>query len=44
LRLAYDGETDALVYGLLRRDCRFLKENQGGKGGEEIGTKAATGT
>lgn len=44
LRLAYDGQTDALVYGLLRRECRFLKENQGGKGGEEIRTEAATGT
>lgn len=41
LRLAYDGKTDALVYGLLRRDCKFLRENQGGKGGEEIRAKAA---
>jgi RimJ/RimL family protein N-acetyltransferase len=41
LRLAYDGETDALVYGLLRRDCRFLRENQGGLVGEENRTRAA---
>lgn len=44
LRLAYNGKTDALVYGLLRRDCRFLRENQGGISGEEIRPIAATGT
>jgi RimJ/RimL family protein N-acetyltransferase len=41
LRLAYDGETDALVYGLLRRECRFLRENQGGIVGKEIRPVAA---
>lgn len=44
LRCAYDGVNDALVYGLLKRDCRFLKENEGVKGGEEIRAKAASGT
>lgn len=38
LRLAYDGQRDALVYGLLARDCRYL----GAEGhGEEIRASSA---
>lgn len=39
LRLAYDGERDALVYGLLKRDCRYLAA--GGQHGEEKRTDCA---
>lgn len=42
LRLAYDGKTDALVYGLLRADCRFLKDYQGGTNGEKVRAKPTT--
>jgi hypothetical protein len=42
LRRAYDGTTDALVFGLLRDDCRFLAENRaGGLNGEEVTTGTA---
>lgn len=43
LKLAYDGETDALIFGLLKRECRFLRENQGGSsvGKEQRATAAA---
>lgn len=38
LRRGYDGERDALLYGLLREDCRYL----GAEGhGEEIRTSSA---
>lgn len=39
LRLAYDGKTDALVYGLLRAECRFLEGYQGGTNGEKVRAK-----
>lgn len=30
LRLGYDGRRDALIYGLLAKDCRFLRGGAGG--------------
>lgn len=38
LRRGYDGQRDALIYGLLAEDCRFLA---GGLDGEEVGAEGA---
>jgi hypothetical protein len=35
LRRAYDGEYDALVYGLLAENCRFLAGGPGGMSGQK---------
>lgn len=35
LRLGYDGTRDALIYGLLRSDCRFLADDSEMVDGEE---------
>lgn len=40
IRLGYDGRRDALVYGLLRSECRYF----GGLDGEEIRPERATAT
>jgi RimJ/RimL family protein N-acetyltransferase len=37
IRLGYDGRRDALIYGLLASDCRFLA---GGLNGEEVGASS----
>lgn len=45
MRRAYDGQTDALIFGLLREDCRFLGVGIGDKrDGEEDRTSAAPGS
>ena len=43
IRLGYDGHRDALVYGLLKAECRFLADDCGVDDGEER-TEPATGT
>lgn len=45
IRLGYDGRKDALVYGLLRSECRFLTEEIEGEpdGERQPETAAATG-
>ena len=44
MRRAYDGQNDALIYGLLREDCRFLADYSGVKNGQEIRPGSASGT
>lgn len=45
MRRAYDGQSDALIFGLLREHCRFLGGYTGDtRDGGKIGTSAATGT
>lgn len=39
VRLGYDGRRDALIYGLLRSECRFLDE---AIDGQEVGTSSAS--
>lgn len=39
LRLGYDGEIDALIYGLLARECRYLADDSGLTDGQEIGAE-----
>lgn len=42
VRLGYDGRRDALIYGLLRSECRFLAdESEREPDGEEIGPDPA---
>jgi hypothetical protein len=36
IRRGYDGKIDALIYGLLAADCRFLADDSGEQNGEEI--------
>lgn len=36
LRRAYDGELGAMIFGLLKEDCRFLSELRGGMSGKQI--------
>jgi hypothetical protein len=43
VRLGYDGRRDALIYGLLRSECRFLVED-GALDGEEKQPDASSGT
>lgn len=35
VRLGYDGRRDALIYGLLRSECRFLADDSEGIDGQE---------
>jgi hypothetical protein len=42
MRRAYDGETDALIYGLLRQECRFLAEFKEVSRGEKERTSSAS--
>ena len=35
IRLGYDGQRDALVYGLLRSECRYLADDSEGEDGEK---------
>ncbi len=45
LRLGYDGRKDALIYGLLASECRYLAdESEGLKRGKEIRTSSASST
>lgn len=39
IRLGYDGRRDALIYGLLGKDCRYLEGR--GNDGEEVRTESA---
>lgn len=39
LKRAYDGKRDALIFGLLRENCRYL--GTGGSNGEEVGAEPA---
>lgn len=41
LRRAYDGTHDALVFGLLAEECRFLAGSRGLENGQEIRTGSA---
>jgi hypothetical protein len=43
VRLGYDGRRDALIYGLLRSECRFLADEEHADG-EEIGTSGPGST
>ena len=44
VRLGYDGVKDALIYGLLASECRFLADDSGDLNGKEIRTSAAAST
>ena len=45
LRLGYDGFKDALIYGLLAVECRYLSENnEESLDGQEVGTSGTSGT
>jgi RimJ/RimL family protein N-acetyltransferase len=45
LRLGYDGFKDALIYGLLAKECRYLSENNGESlNGKEVRTKGPSGS
>lgn len=42
VRLGYDGFKDALIYGLLRSECRFLADDSEMNDGQEVVTDPAT--
>lgn len=42
VRLGYDGRRDALIYGLLARDCRYLAADSGMTDGQEISADTAS--
>jgi hypothetical protein len=42
VRLGYDGKIDALIYGLLARECRYLADDSGLTDGQEIRTSSAS--
>ena len=44
IRSGYDGRRDALIYGLLRDECRFLKDPTEALDGEEERTRAPAST
>lgn len=44
LRLGYDGRRDALIYGLLARDCRYLAADSGMTDGQEISAASTSST
>lgn len=44
VRLGYDGTRDALIYGLLRSECRFLAGESEREDGEEERSDSAPGT
>src|SRR5215217_4693084 len=44
LRLGYDGKNDALIYGLLARECRYLADDSGIDDGQEIRTGSTGST
>lgn len=41
-RLGYDGRRDAMIYGLLRSECRFLTDDNGMTDGEEQSNTASS--
>lgn len=41
LRMAFDGKRDALIYGLLKSECRFLKDENEEDDGQEIASSTA---
>lgn len=41
VRLGYDGRRDALIYGLLRSECRFLTDDSERENGEKERTSSA---
>jgi hypothetical protein len=43
VRLGYDGQRDALIYGLLRSECRYLTDSERDDG-QEIGASGPAGT
>lgn len=44
VRLGYDGKIDALIYGLLARECRYLADDSGLTDGQEIRADSAEST
>lgn len=44
LRQGYDGKIDALIYGLLASECRFLADDSGDLNGQEVRASAASST
>lgn len=44
IRLGYDGRRDALIYGLLASECRYLADDSGMTDGQEISTEPTSGT
>lgn len=45
VRLGYDGRRDALIYGLLKAECRYLAAEEGGSlNGQEVRASGPSGT